>query len=64
MFNDDDALLTPMEVAAMFRVSPKTITRWAREGKLSAIRTLGGHRRFRTGEIRTFLELWDGSELL
>ena len=41
---EDDALLTPSEVAAMFRVNPKTVTRWARAGKISAIRTLGGHR--------------------
>ena len=52
---DDDALLTPSEVAAMFRVNPKTVTRWARSGKISAIRTLGGHRRFRASEIRRFL---------
>ena len=52
---DDDALLTPSEVAAMFRVNPKTVTRWARAGKISAIRTLGGHRRFRASEIRAFL---------
>ena len=45
--DDDDALLTPAEVARMFRVSPKTVTRWARAGKLTAMRTLGGHRRFR-----------------
>ena len=42
-----DALLTPSEVAKMFRVNPKTVTRWARAGKLNAIRTLGGHRRFK-----------------
>ena len=53
---DQDALLTPSEVAAMFRVNPKTVTRWARAGKISAIRTLGGHRRFRAAEIRRFLE--------
>src|SRR5947209_19710370 len=53
---DDDALLTPSEVAAMFRVNPKTVTRWARAGKISAIRTLGGHRRFRASEIREFLD--------
>lgn len=46
-----DALLTPSEVAALFRVNPKTVTRWARAGKLTAIRTLGGHRRFRASEI-------------
>lgn len=52
---DTEQLLTPAEVAAMFRVNPKTVTRWARAGKISAIRTLGGHRRFRASEIRAFL---------
>ena len=51
-----EALLTPSEVAALFRVNPKTVTRWARAGKLTAIRTLGGHRRFRISEIRRCLE--------
>ena len=51
-----EELLTPSEVAAMFRVSPKTVTRWHRTGKVSAIRTLGGHRRFRASEIRRLLE--------
>ncbi len=51
-----DALLTPAEVAALFRVNPKTVTRWARAGKITAIRTLGGHRRFRASEIRRCLE--------
>ncbi len=51
-----DALLTPAEVAALFRVNPKTVTRWARAGKISAIRTLGGHRRFREDEIRAILD--------
>ena len=50
-----DALLTPSEVAALFRVNPKTVTRWARAGKITAIRTLGGHRRFRASEIRRYL---------
>ena len=49
-------LLTPAEVAVMFRVNPKTVTRWARAGKISAVRTLGGHRRFHAEEIRRFLE--------
>lgn len=48
---DQDALLTPSEVAAMFRVNPKTVTRWARAGKITSVRTLGGHRRFRRSEI-------------
>jgi excisionase family DNA binding protein len=53
----ENELLTPGEVAAMFRVNAKTVTRWARAGKISAVRTLGGHRRFRTSEIRRFLEM-------
>ncbi len=52
-----DSLLTPGEVAAMFRVSPKTVTRWARAGKLSAVRTLGGHRRFRASEVHRCLDI-------
>jgi excisionase family DNA binding protein len=56
-----DALLTPAEVAALFRVNPKTVTRWARAGKITAIRTLGGHRRFRASEIRRCLEQLDSS---
>ena len=55
-FDAPDALLTPSEVAALFRVNPKTVTRWARSGKLTAIRTLGGHRRFKASEIRRCLE--------
>jgi excisionase family DNA binding protein len=54
-----EQLLTPSEVAAMFRVNPKTVTRWARAGKISAIRTLGGHRRFKASEIRKYLEQVD-----
>lgn len=49
------ALLTPSEVASMFRVDPKTVTRWAKAGKLSAIRTLGGHRRYSEAEVRSLL---------
>ncbi len=52
---DMEALLTPAEVAAMFRVDPKTVTRWAKAGKLSSIRTLGGHRRYRESEVRALL---------
>jgi excisionase family DNA binding protein len=48
-------LLTPAEVAALFRVDPKTVTRWAKSGKLSSIRTLGGHRRYRESEVRSLM---------
>ena len=54
--NDPEVLLTPSEVAAMFRVDPKTVTRWAKSGKLTAIRTLGGHRRYRQSEVKDLLE--------
>ena len=46
-----DELLTCREVAARFRVNPKTVSRWERAGKLRAIRTLGGHRRFYRSDI-------------
>lgn len=52
---EPEALLTPAEVAALFRVDPKTVTRWAKAGKLSAIRTLGGHRRYRASEVQALL---------
>lgn len=53
---DAEKLLTPAEVAELFRVDPKTVTRWAKAGKLNSIRTLGGHRRYRESEIRQLLE--------
>jgi excisionase family DNA binding protein len=52
----DDELLTPGEVAKLFGVNPKTITRWATAGKLRAIRTLGGHRRYRSQEVFSLLD--------
>jgi len=50
-----ERLLTPGEVGAMFRVDPKTVTRWASAGRLGSIRTPGGHRRFREAEVRQLL---------
>jgi excisionase family DNA binding protein len=54
--SDGEALLTPAEVAALFRVDPKTVTRWAKAGKLTSIRTLGGHRRYRASEVHSLLD--------
>jgi len=45
-------LLTPQEVATLFGVDPKTVTRWARAGRLHSVRTLGGHRRYLAAEVR------------
>ena len=50
-------LLTPSEVAALFRVDPKTVTRWAKAGKLTSIRTLGGHRRYKESEVKALLKV-------
>ena len=58
-----EALLTPSEVASMFRVNPKTVTRWARSGKITAIRTLAGHRRFRASEVQHHLAAADRGQL-
>jgi excisionase family DNA binding protein len=54
--SDQELLLTPADVAAMFRVDPKTVTRWAKAGKLTPIRTLGGHRRYRASEVNALLD--------
>ena len=50
-----DRLLTPAEVAVMFRVDPKTVTRWAVAGRIGSLRTPGGHRRFRESEVQNLL---------
>lgn len=51
-----EPLLTPAEVARALGVGPKTVTRWAAAGKLPALRTIGGHRRFRESDVRALLE--------
>ena len=55
-FSGQENLLTPSEVAALFRVDPKTVTRWAKAGKLTSIRTLGGHRRYKESEVKALLK--------
>lgn len=60
---EQEVLLTPAEVAALFRVDPKTVTRWAKAGKLTAIRTLGGHRRYRQSEVQSLLKSVPGSSI-
>lgn len=48
-------LMKPSEVAIAFRVDAKTVTRWARQGKLKPVMTLGGHRRYRVTEVQALL---------
>jgi excisionase family DNA binding protein len=44
--------LSRTEVARLFQVSASTVTRWAREGKVPARRTPGGHYRYPEAEVR------------
>lgn len=52
-------LLTRAEVAAMFRVSPATVRRWAAAGWAPTVRLPGGHLRFKTAVV---LDLLSGGE--
>ena len=59
---EQEILLTPAEVAKLFRVDPKTVTRWAKAGKLTSIRTLGGHRRYKDSEVKALLNNISGNK--
>jgi excisionase family DNA binding protein len=63
MSTEQETLLTPAEVANLFRVDPKTVTRWAKAGKLTSIRTLGGHRRYKESEVKTLLTTTTGKSI-
>jgi excisionase family DNA binding protein len=56
-----EALLTPGEVARMLKTHPRTVTRWAVEGRLTSIRTPGGHRRYREAEVKALLRAKDAA---
>lgn len=49
-------ILKPSEVAALFGVDPKTVARWAKEGKIPSFKTPGGHRRFIEEEVHRLIE--------
>ena len=49
-------LMTPAEVAQAFNCDPKTVTRWAKAGKLTSFKTLGGHRRFDRAEVQALID--------
>lgn len=49
-------VLTPAEVAELFAVDPKTVTRWAKNGRLTSFKTLGGHHRFLADEVYRLIE--------
>lgn len=48
-------LMTSVEVAAVFKVDPKTVARWARAGKITSLTTLGGNRRYRVSDVEEAL---------
>jgi len=56
-----ERLLTPAEVARLFRVDPKTVSRWAQRGRLRSVRTPGGHHRFFASEVNTLLTTIDAA---
>lgn len=51
-------VLTAADLAPLFRVDPKTVSRWGRDGRIPSFRTPGGHRRFRREDIAAFLEAY------
>ena len=53
---EPDFLLTPAEVAALFRVDPKTVGRWAVAGRLTTVFTIGGHRRYPASSVQALLD--------
>ncbi|CAB4572344.1 MAG: BldC family transcriptional regulator [Actinobacteria bacterium] len=61
--SNHEELMTPGEVAKLFAVDPKTVSRWANSGKITTVKTLGGHRRFRAAEIRAMLAASQGPGL-
>lgn len=57
MTKDHERLLTPAEVASLFRVDRKTVGRWAKAGRLASVWTPGGHRRFRESVVNDLLNV-------
>jgi len=53
--------LRAAEAAALLHVSPKTIGRWAKEGKVAHIVTLGGHRRFSRADVERLVRAMESS---
>jgi len=47
----EEIYIRTAEAARILRVSPKTVSRWAKEGKIPHVMTLGGHRRFPSSAI-------------
>lgn len=57
--NAQEILLSPGQVAAIFGVDPKTVTRWEKAGKIGSTRTMGNHRRYKRSEVYALLNRED-----
>lgn len=55
--------LTATQTAVLFGVTPRTVVRWAKDGQLPSIRTLGGHRRFRRADVAELYEVLMGAPM-
>jgi excisionase family DNA binding protein len=55
--SEEAGFLRPAELADLLSVSPKTVSRWAKEGKLPFLKTLGGHRRYPAAEIERLVDV-------
>ena len=53
-------LLRTSDVAALFQVSERTVSEWAKRGQIPSVRTPGGHRRFPAKGIRALLQEHSG----
>ena len=51
----EPALMTPGELAELFKVDVKTVARWVASGRIKSIKTPGGHNRFRRAEVEAML---------
>ncbi len=49
-------LLRTVDVAQLFQVSERTVSEWARQGRIPSVRTPGGHRRYPADQVRRLLE--------
>ena len=49
---EEDRMLLSGEVAKIFRVDPKTVARWAKQGRMTSYKTPGGRNRFLESEVR------------
>ncbi len=55
MSQDAERMLRPREVAMLFKVDPKTVTRWAKTGRLTPVTLPSGHRRYRATDVEALM---------